>query len=537
MSEIIWKTAKYLRKSYTDDKSTESDSVSNQRKILDSYIAGQPDMESVGEWVDDGVTGLVFDRPAFKEMMDAIEKGEINCVVVKDLSRFGREYTETGRYIRRILPSYGVRLIALGDSIDTLKDRGDDLVVSVKSMLNDSYCRDISVKTRSALRVKREGGDYVGACPVYGYRKDPNDRNHLVIDEYPSQIVRDIFRMKIEGISALKIADELNRLGVLSPSEYKKDRELPHPKGGYADKSGALWSATTIIRILNDETYTGALVQGRQGTPNYKLKEVSQRPEEDWVRTQDAHDAIISPQDFDLAQRIMRLDTRTAPNGGSVYLFSGILICGCCGARMTRKAVPYKGKKYHYYYCPTTKKRGCIAAAMLKETDLAECILDSVKAHVTNVASLEDIIAASDSQKAARALANQFTAQIEDNERQLGKIGDIKRTLYENLVSGLIDQTDYKALKNKYAADEAQKRDAIETLSVKMEEVLAGKGDRLRWMESFKQFSDLQELDRRTVISLIQSIRVVSKTELHITFHYQDEYQTVLRLIRGEVAA
>lgn len=536
MSTIQYKAAMYLRKSYSDDKSAESDSVSNQRKIIESYIAAQPDMELVGEWVDDGVTGLVFDRPSFLAMMEAVEHGEINCIVVKDLSRFGREYTETMRYMRRILPAYGVRLIALGDGIDMLKDSGDDLVISVKTVLNDSYCRDISVKTRSSLRVKRKSGDYVGACPVYGYRKDPDDHNHLVVDEYPAQIVRDIFRMKLEGISALKISEELNRLGILSPSEYKKDRGLPHPKGGYADKAGAQWSATTIIRILNDETYTGTLVQGRQGTPNYKLKEVMARPEEAWVRTENAHEAIISPQDFDLAQRIMRLDTRSAPGNGAVYLFSGILICNCCGARMTRKTVPYKGKKYHYYYCPTTKKRGCKKAATLKEDELTDCILENVKAHVVNVASLDEIISSSDSHKAAQALAKQYSIEIEDNERQLEKIGDIKRSLYENLVSGLIDQKEYKTLKSKFSADEDRKREAIEALTVKLEDILAGKEERLRWMESFRQFKDLQELDRRTIISLIQSIRVISKTELQITFHYQDEYEKVLRII-GEGAA
>lgn len=536
MSEKIWKVAKYLRKSYTDDKSAESDSVSNQRKILDSYIENQPDMEIVGEWVDDGVSGLIFDRPAFKEMMAAIENSEITCVVVKDLSRFGREYIETGRYLRRILPAYGVRLIALGDNIDTLKDKGDDLVVSVKSILNDSYCRDISVKTRSALKVKRESGDYVGACPIYGYQKDPENHNKLIIDNYPASIVCDIFRMKIEGVSALKISEELNKLGVLSPSEYKKDRGLPHPKNGYADNPDSKWSATTIIRILNDETYTGTLIQGRQGTLNYKIKDVIAKPKDEWIRTENTHEAIISPQDFDLAQRIMRLDTRTAPGGEAVYLFSGILICGCCGARMTRKAVPYKDKKYYYYYCPTTKKRGCKTAPMLKETDLNDCVLESIKSHVTNIASLDEIIAGSDSQKAMQVLSDQYTAQIKDNERKISKIIDTKRTLYESLVSGILSQKDFTILKNKYTDDENMLQEANNILSLKLEETLAGSGDRLLWIESFTRFSDLVELDRRTIISLIQSITIISKNKLQITFHYQDEYEKILKLM-GKVAA
>ena len=186
--------------------------------------------------------------------MADIEAGKINCVIVKDLSRLGREYIETGRYLQRIFPAYGVRFIALNDNIDTLKESADDLVVSIKSVINDAYCRDISVKTRSALNIKRDNGDFVGACPIYGYRKSDENKNQLVIDEYPASVVRDIFRMKIDGMSALKIAENLNNLGVLSPIEYKKDRGLPHPTGGYADKNGAKWSPTTVIRILNDET-------------------------------------------------------------------------------------------------------------------------------------------------------------------------------------------------------------------------------------------------------------------------------------------
>ena len=536
MKEATYKAAKYIRLSYTDDKENESDSVQNQRKLLDSYIENQPDIEAVEEMVDDGISGIIFDRPAFKAMMADIEAGKINCVIVKDLSRLGREYIETGRYLRRIFPAYGVRFIALNDNIDTLRDSGDDLVVSVKSIINDAYCRDISVKTRSALNVKRDNGDFVGACPVYGYRKSEEDKNLLVIDEYPAGIIRDIFRMKIGGISSVRIADTLNSLGVLSPHRYKKDRGLPHPKKGFADKPDAKWSAQTIIRILKDETYTGTLIQGRQGTLNYKIKDLINKPESEWKRTENAHEAIISKQDFDLAQKMMRLDTRTAPNGEKVYIFSGLLICGCCGERMTRKTVPYKGQKYHYYYCPTTKRRGCNNAPSLKEEELSECIFESVKAHIANVASLDAVLAGSDGQKAAAALAKKYTEQIAENEHQLSQISGFKSTLYENMISGILSKEDYKSLKTKYAADEARLLGAISALQEQLEDVLAGKSERLKWTEYFKRFEGLTELDRHTVANLIHSICVVSKTELQITFNYQAEYEAALALLAKGVA-
>ena len=182
-----------------------------------------------------------------------------------DLSRLGREYIETGRYLRQIFPAYGVRFIAINDGIDTANEHnGDDLNISLKNLLNDTYCRDISVKTRSALLSKRKNGEYVGACPVYGYRKDQENKNQLVIDEDTARVVRDIFRRRIDGASAKRIADELNHLGIPSPLAYKISRGLPHPKKGYADSQKAQWSAHTVLRILQDETYTGVLLQGKQ---------------------------------------------------------------------------------------------------------------------------------------------------------------------------------------------------------------------------------------------------------------------------------
>ena len=342
----------YIRLSYTDDRSSESDSVTNQRKLIENFIERNPDIQIVSEKIDDGYSGIIFDRPAFKEMMQDITDGKINCVIVKDLSRLGREYIETGRYLRRVFPTYGVRFIAITDNIDTAHEgSGDDLTVSVKNIMNEAYCRDISIKTRTSLDIKRRNGDFVGAFPVYGYMKSEENKNLLVPDPYASRVVRDIFRMRLDGTSALRIATVLNEMGILSPLAYKKNNGFPYAKHGYADKEDCKWSATTIIRILQDETYIGTLVQGKQGSPHYKIKQMEQRPSSEWIRVPDTHEPLIAKQDFELVQRIRRLDTRTSPKRDTVYLFSGVLICGCCGNRMTRKTNRVKGKEYHYNNC------------------------------------------------------------------------------------------------------------------------------------------------------------------------------------------
>ena len=526
-----YKATAYIRLSYTDDHSSESDSVSNQRKLIENFVERNPDIEVVSEKIDDGYSGIIFDRPAFKEMMQDVTDGNINCVIVKDLSRLGREYIETGRYLRRVFPAYGVRFIAITDSIDTAHDSGDDLTVSVKNIMNEAYCRDISIKTRSSLDVKRRNGDFVGAFPVYGYMKAEDNKNLLVPDPYASRVVCDIFRMRLEGASASKIASELNRLGILSPLAYKKNNGLPYAKKGYADKADCKWSATTIIRILQDETYTGTLVQGKQGTPHYKIKQMEQRPASEWVRVPDAHEALIARQDFELVQRIKGLDTRTSPNEDTVYLFSGILICGCCGSRMTRKTNRANGKEYHYYYCPTGKKKGCAHPVMLKESSLIDCVRDSLKAYIGNIASLEALLTGIDQSSINQALAKEYSDHITDNERRLEQVLEFKARLYESLVGGMLTKEEYASYKAKYTKQAEDIRESVRVLKEKLTEILENRSERNRWISQFTQFSTLETLDRRALIHMVQSIRVRGKKELDITFTHEDEYKKALQLL------
>ena len=406
------------------------------------------------------------------------------------------------------------------------------MTVSVKNIMNEAYCRDISIKTRTSLDIKRRNGDFVGAFPVYGYMKSEENKNLLVPDPYAARVVQDIFRMRLDGTSALRIATTLNDMGVLSPLAYKKNNGFPYAKHGYTDKEDCKWSATTVIRILQDETYTGTLVQGKQGTPHYKIKQMEQRPSSEWIRVPDAHEALIPKQDFELVQRIRRLDTRTSPKKDTVYLFSGILICGCCGARMTRKTNRVKGKEYHYYYCPTGKKHGCANPVMLKESDLVECVKDSLKGYIDNVTCLQAILDGIDQSSINQALANEYASHIAANERQLAQALEFKARLYENLVTGTINKEEYTDYKAKYTRAAENAKEAIRTLKDKLSDVLENRSERNRWISHFTQFSTMETLDRKAVVHMIQSIKVIGKKELEITFTYQDEYQKAIQLIQ-----
>ncbi|MDE6590733.1 MAG: recombinase family protein, partial [Oscillospiraceae bacterium] len=369
---------------------------------------------------------------------------------------------------------------------------------------------------------------YVGACPIYGYRKDPENKNHLVIDEDAARVVRDIYRRRIDGASAKHIADELNRRGVLSPMAYKDSRGLPHPTGGFADVPDAKWSARAVIRILQEETYTGVLLQGRQETHNHKLKDIIQKPPEEWIRMENAHEPIIQRREFDLVQKIAGLDTRTAPDNEAVYLFSGLLVCNSCGGRMTRKTNTVKGKKYVYYHCPTGKKNGCAHPVMVREDDLAQCVLDSVKAYVGSIVSLDRLLASIDEEQINQEEIAKLKAQIADNEVKLEEARQFKATLYENYIDKLISKKDYRDLKTYYTEQAEQAQEAIDLLRKEMERTVNSASDRLRWIQHFNAFSTMAALDRRAVIAMVHSIKVMGKNDLEITFRYQVEFRRAL---------
>ena len=257
----IYKAVIYLRLSKEDGDKEESYSISNQRDLAVDFLKRNKDIQLVYEMVDDGYTGSNFDRPNFQKMIEMLSNGEADCVIVKDLSRFARDYIGSGYYLEKLFPSLGVRFISINDNIDYKIDDSSNvkLIMAIKNVMNDSYIRDISVKIRSQFEVKRKNGKYVGAFVVYGYRKSDEDRHTLVIDKDAAEIVRTIFNMRLNGMSANAISDKLNLLNVPSPAEYKK-LTGSNFCANFQKKAEAKWSAKAVIRILTNEIYIGTLI-------------------------------------------------------------------------------------------------------------------------------------------------------------------------------------------------------------------------------------------------------------------------------------
>ena len=394
----IYHAAIYVRLSKEDgdissSAKLESNSISNQKALILDFLKDKKDIEVVSVRVDDGYSGSNFERPAFQAMLEDIRHGIVDCVVVKDLSRFGREYIDSGKYIERLFPALGVRFIAINDNYDSLKgkNQADEIIIPFKNLINDAYCRDISIKIRSNLEIKRKKGECVTPFVAFGYRKTKTDKHKLEIDPSAGGVVQDIFKMKLQGMSQDAIANRLNELGILSPFEYKISSGSRY-ETGFRQKEQALWSSVTVRRILENEVYIGNLVQGKRTTPNHKVKQTYVKPEDDWIRIEKNHEPLVSDRDFEIVQRLLGMDTRTSPDQKQVYLLSGIAVCADCGAPMTRKVSTVAGKKYAYYLCSTNKETKRCSSHRIPEKDLEDAVLVMLKQHIQNILHLKRVL-------------------------------------------------------------------------------------------------------------------------------------------------
>ena len=389
MTKKVYRTAIYARLSRDDGDKAESNSIISQKLFCREYIEQHSELELVDTFADDGQSGVSFDRPDFRRMEQAIREGKIDCIVCRDLSRFSRNYIEAGRYLEKIFPQLGVRFIAVNDSYDTAtgNPQSDSFIVPFKNLINDTYCKDISVKIRSSLDVKRRRGEYVGAFTPYGYRKDENNRNQLVVDEYAGEIVRFIFTMYKDGVSIGAIADRLNSMGVLSPMEYKRSQGSNYESVFKAHET-ATWSYLAVRRILTAQVYIGLLVQGKTGTPNYKVRKLMQKDPSEWITVEDAHEPLISHSDFAAVQTMLSRDRRACGDAENAGLFSGFLFCGDCGQSMVRKTVPSGKKKYVYYVCAASKIGEC-STHSISETKLTKVVFHAIHDQIEVVLEID----------------------------------------------------------------------------------------------------------------------------------------------------
>lgn len=523
------KTGLYMRLSVEDNDKLESDSIKNQRELLRAYAESHPELEVVDEYVDDGYTGTNFDRPAFSRIMQDCEVGRINCIVVKDLSRLGRNFIGMGKLIERVFPQKGIRLIAINDNYDNAKENSaaDDVVVPFKNLLNDSYSRDISTKIRSQLAVKCRRGEFIGNYAPYGYQKDERNHNHLVVDDYAASVVRDIFQWRMDGMSAQRIADKLNHSGVLSPSEYKRLAAGTY-RSGFRSGEKAKWQATQIIRILTNEIYLGTMVQGKRQKVNYKVKKIRDVAPENWIRVRETHEAIITQQLFDTVQEVIKLDTCAGEGQETVHLFSGIVECGSCHQSMVRRMTSKNGKRYFYLHCSTYKNHGGCTSHIISESKLYDVVLKALQQEIAAISKIEDRLHEIDQIPRDQRKIKSFHNQIAMLEKEMEKYTELRRQLYEDMTSGIVDKEEYLEFNRTFTQKIEAAQDSQREARRQMELLLNIEVSQLPWIEMFKKYQNLQELNRRILVELIEKIIVIDKTQIVIRFRFQEQIDSVL---------
>lgn len=533
----VYFAGEYLRLSRDDGDKAESDSIQNQRELIKDFLSKHPEITTTKEFVDDGFSGTTFDRPGFKRMMTEIEKGRIDCIIVKDLSRLGRNYIETGKYLERIFPMYGVRVIAINDNYDTANESNDadQIVIPFKNLINDAYCRDISMKIRSQLDVKRKNGQFIGSFATYGYMKDPKNKNHLIIDEYAANVVRMIFNMKLEGYSAGTIAEHLNENRILTPMEYKRFCGLNF-NGGFQISTNPVWHPNTVTRILKNEIYLGISVQGKNRKINYKVKESRPIDAAKWIRVPDAHDAIIPKEVFDTVQKMLGLDTRTSPNKDQVDVLSGLVRCGDCGQNMIRRCSAKKEKTYYYYHCSTHKNGEGCSSHLISSEKLQDMILWQIRQQVELLVNAETILSAADSLPNEQFQVNFLNEQACKLRAEIEKYEDLKTKLYQDLREGTIGQDEYKELHDRFNRKLIEAKSSLEEIEEKKSRVtLKGLCDQ-QWLKDMKEFRNITTLDRKIVTALIEKIVVYSKERIEVNFRFADEMEVMISAAESQMA-
>ena len=539
LNDKTYHAAIYLRLSQEDgdisvsDKN-ESNSISTQRDLIQAFLRKQADILYEAEFCDDGYTGTNFDRPGFTDMMKAAREKRVDCIIVKDLSRFGRDYIESGKYIQKIFPMLGVRFIAINDGYDSAdtENQSNDFVLPFKNLINDSYCRDISIKSRSNLEVKRRNGEFVGNFAVFGYMRSPDDKHKLIVDEEAAVVVRNIFNWKQEGWNAQQIANHLNKLHFPSPMEYKKKCGHNY-RTSFKTKTVAQWSAVAVLRILKNPVYTGVLEQGKTTTPNYKVKTRIVKDESKWARVENAHEAIITPAQFELVQTVLGLDTCRAEGQDEIYPFSGMIYCADCQSPMIHRTATSSGKKYQYYMCSGNKRDKDSCTTHNIKCELVEkVVLATVQAHISMAIDIDNAMKRVEALDWEKREIRKIDAQISAMELDVEKFNNIKMELYEDLKSDLITKEEYHSFKNDYDIRIQSIRQQIAGLVSQRNAVEGGLTSVQGWFAQFRKYENIEKLTRLTIVSLIERVEINENKDIHVKFRHADQFTAALEYLQ-----
>jgi len=525
-AQVLWRVAIYIRLSKEDGRN-ESYSVTNQKQRLLAYfdlVALEESMELVNVYVDDGFTGTDSNREGFQRLLQDLDDGRINCIIVKDLSRLSRNDWECKRYLQHLFVVKDIRFISLElPSLDSYKrpDEIYELGVTMQSTYNENHCRETSIKIRGTFNAKRRAGEFIGAFAPYGYAKDPADKHKLVIDEQAAQVVRDIFHWFVrEGMSQNGIVKKLTALGVLCPAAYKKQLGFNYQNPHIS--SNPVWASGTVRSMLMNQTYLGHMVQGRYKVKSYKVHTIVRVPEEEWFVVHDTHEAIVDQATFDQAQSLLLRDTRTPPNKGKLYPFSGFLRCADCGKAMVRRT---SSKSQAYYACRAYVANGLCSRHSIRHDRLEEIVVTAIARQIDLIDGLAEMIDEINEAPAQRTTSKRLESSLKSRRAELEKTQRLYEGLYIDWKSGDITREGYLRMKQNFEEKEVQLKRDIANLEDEVRDMAQGVSSQNPYFEAFQKHRTITELSRGIVTELIRVIHIHEGGHIDIEFNFADQHR------------
>jgi DNA invertase Pin-like site-specific DNA recombinase len=539
--ETGYRVAIYARLS-VEDNGTGSDSIESQIAFLEDYIARQADFRETAVFVDNGYTGTNFLRPEFQRMLHAAQRGEINCVVVKDLSRLGRNYVETGEFLEKVCPFLGLRFIAVNDGYDSAAPNANSqLAAALSNIVNDLYAKDISRKVTTALRAKMERGDYIGNYAPYGYRKDPANKNHLLVEPETAAVVRRIYEARAAGASYSAINRMLNQEAIPSPGAWRWMQGILTNNNQAGRK--LLWNKHVLMDLLNNRTYLGHLAQRRGSQCLYAGLPYHAVEESQWITVENTHEAIISEELFAQVQAVNAASVQRSKAAYGKYdalpkeknLYGGKLVCADCGARMKlHRSISQKGDKVYFTYkCSTYAEHGALGCTShkLRKADLDAAVLQTIRTQM-------DLFL-----KAGNATVHGTQKQLEQAEQaalthRLQRLRTASLTLYTDLKDGLLTEDEYVLQKETYRAEVQALEQKLWLLDAAEKKDAKTAKKPQSWTTLVNRYRNVKELDSDLLEAFVKQIRVHADGTLEVCFNYMDafdEAQTAACLPEQEV--
>lgn len=519
----VWNIGIYIRLSRED----ENESIINQEKILRDFIENyfETDNYQVTDvYPDDGRTGTDTHRPQFQRMKGDIINKRINCVIIKSLARGFRNFSDQEKFLGEFIPAHNARFICIGNPfLDTYSNPRSayGLEVPIHGLFNEQYAASTSEEVRKTFKMKRARGEFIGAFAPYGYKKSPDNKNYLLVDDEAAAVVRSIFHWFVnDGISKRGIAKKLNSEGVPNRSEYKRRQGMKYQNPNAAINDG-LWSAYSVNDILRNEMYLGTMVQGRYRVISYKVHKQVQTAEDEWAIVPNTHQAIIDKAIFDKAQTLHRRDTRTANDTKGVHLFSGLVRCADCQKAMHRKTA----REIVYYFCRSYVDKKVCSKHTIRLDELEHAVLVSIQKQIELAGTLEQEDGRINHASFVHRQAARLTYALNDANKQLAKNTAASDSLYLDWKQGYITQQEYQRLKSKFAEKIAQLEQSIARITAEMQIMSDGTDADSPYYNAFLKHKNIQTLTRGIVVALIDTIWVHEGGELTIDFNCADQYQ------------